>query len=499
MFLGARHPFLLVVACLAATDVQNMSGQLLSEFVPVTPCRVLDTRNPAGPLGGPIMIGASTRTFPIASNSCGIPATASGYSMNITVIPRGSLRYITLWPTGQPMPTTATMVSLYGQILSNAALVASGTSGSVNLFVTDTTDVIIDLNGYFLSPTDSTRQSTAVGAGASSASSQNTGVGFNALHVNDTGNGNTAIGSGAVSSNTSGNNNVGMGSGALTFNATGSANTAVGAQASLNNLVGNDNVALGFSALWSSNAGSNNTAVGAIASFSNMAGAGNTAIGYGTLYNNTDGSSNIAVGYQAGYQIAAGSYNIDIGSQGTASDSNAIRIGSPANQTSAYLAGVYGVNVSSGSQVLINSNGQLGTVQSSRRYKRDIRDMGDASDAIMRLRPVTFRYDHTAANENLSLQYGLIGEEVANVYPELVVHGLDGQIDSVQYYELPALLLNEVQKQHWALKKQESDLEEARNALEQQRNEISILQSQVKALQRSLETFREPGASNRRQ
>ncbi len=435
------------------------------------------------------MAAQSTRTFPVASGSCGVPATAVAYSINVTVIPHGPLRYITLWPAGQPIPSTDTMASFSGQILSNAAIVPVGTNGSINVFATDTTDLIFDLNGYFTSPTASTTQSTALGTGSSNAGAQNTAVGFDALQVNS-GSANTAVGAGALSSNSSGSNNVGIGPGALGFNAMGSANTSVGTQSLLNNLIGNDNAALGFSALWSNTTGINNAAMGANASFSNTSGSNNTAAGNSALYENTYGSGNVAIGYQAGYQVSNGSYNIDIGSQGTSTDSNTIRIGSSPDQTSAFITGIYGVNISVGSQVLINSNGQLGTIQSSRRYKKDIHDMADASNGLMRLRPVTFRYKRTAEGAESPLQYGLIAEEVADVYPELVVYGPDGQMDSVQYHEFPALLLNEVQKQYKLLQREEKELEE-------QQDQILTLKALVSKLQSALSESKAPSVSNR--
>jgi hypothetical protein len=314
------------------------------------------------------------------------------------------------------------------------------------VFATNTTDLIIDINGYFLPQTNSTTQSTALGTGASNAGSQNTAIGYDALQVN-TGNGNTATGTYALSSNASGNNNVAIGSAALDFNATGSANTAVGTQALLNNLIGNDNAAMGFNALWSNSIGSNNTAFGAEA-----------------LSNNVTGSGNSALGYQAGSQITSGSNNIDIGNQGQNTDSSTIRIGDPVTHTSAYLAGVKGAIVVSGATVLIGANGQLGTVPSSRRYKEDIHDIGETSEALMKLHPVAFRYRQPAPDGNKPMQYGLIGEEVEKVYPELVIHDSDQQILSVAYHELPALLLNELQKQHRTIE----ELHKRIDALEKQ-------------------------------
>ena len=121
-------------------------------FYPVTPCRVADTRNATAPLGGPLMSSGSTRTFPITSSACGLPATAQAYSFNITVVPHQSLNYLTIWPTGQTQPYVSTLNSPAGSIVANAAIVPAGSGGGVSIFVTDNTDVIIDVNGYFAAP-----------------------------------------------------------------------------------------------------------------------------------------------------------------------------------------------------------------------------------------------------------------------------------------------------------------------------------------------------------
>jgi DNA-binding beta-propeller fold protein YncE len=120
------------------------------QFVPVTPCRVVDTRNPDGTFGGPPIAGGSSRDFPIPQGSCDIPSVAAAYSLNVTVVPHGSLAYLTIWPTGQPQPLVSTMNSLDGRIKANAAIVADGTSQAVSVYASDTTDVVLDINGYFV-------------------------------------------------------------------------------------------------------------------------------------------------------------------------------------------------------------------------------------------------------------------------------------------------------------------------------------------------------------
>ncbi len=137
----------------------GQAGVSSLEFVPVTPCRVMDTRLANGPLGGPFIPGLSTRTIPILSSSCGIPNTAVAYSLNATVVPRaGTLGYLTLWPTGQPQPIASTLNAPDGSVLANAAIVPAGTSGSIDAFALQDTELIIDINGYFVPPSTNTLQ-----------------------------------------------------------------------------------------------------------------------------------------------------------------------------------------------------------------------------------------------------------------------------------------------------------------------------------------------------
>jgi hypothetical protein len=129
------------------------------QLITVAPCRVIDTRNANGPLGGPFIAGHTTRTIPIPSSSCGVPANATAWSLNITVVPRnGTLGFLTVWPTGQSQPGVSTLNSPDGSVLANAAIVPAGLSGAINAFATDNTDLIVDINGYFAPPAASTLQ-----------------------------------------------------------------------------------------------------------------------------------------------------------------------------------------------------------------------------------------------------------------------------------------------------------------------------------------------------
>jgi hypothetical protein len=284
---------------------------------------------------------------------------------------------------------------------------------------------------------------TATGWGAlelNASGFENTATGQFALHANTTGNQNTADGKAALFGST-GSFNTGTGYKTL-FSNTGSYNTAAGWQALFSNTSGIFNTASGVSALSSNMTGSDNTAIGGQALEHTTTGANNTAVGVNALFSNTTGSRNIGIGRGAGVDVITGSNNIDIANAG-APESDTIRIGTSGFQTRAFIAGISGVTLS-GADVVVSSAGQLGIVMSSARFKRDIRDMGAASEGLMKLRPVSFRYKNDLQGIK---QYGLVAEEVAQLYPELVTHGADGKVETVRYSVLTSMLLNELQKQ----------------------------------------------------
>jgi hypothetical protein len=272
--------------------------------------------------------------------------------------------------------------------------------------------------------------------------SDNTAIGESALPANTTGNNNTANGEGALFNNTTGSNNTASGASALGFNTTGGGNTASGVGAMQGNTTGYDNTASGQSALASNTTGIDNTADGEAALDRNSKGNNNTASGFFGLSNST-GNNNIGLGFNAGVNIRVGSSDIDIGNAGSVKDAKTIRIGVNGTQNETSIAGISSTQVL-GDVVEVSSNGQLGIAMSSVRYKRDIRDVGSTSAGLMKLRPVSFRYKNDPSG---TLQYGLVAEDVAKVYPELVTRGPDGKIQSVHYLEFTALLLNELQKQ----------------------------------------------------
>jgi hypothetical protein len=269
----------------------------------------------------------------------------------------------------------------------------------------------------------------------------NTAVGLQSLSSASLGSGNTAVGFAALGNSDEGVGNTAVGVNALQGNQ-GGANTAIGWGSMFSNTSGFENTAVGEKTLQTNGAGFRNTAIG-VDAMRAASGSRNTALGKGSLRQVT-GSDNVAVGVNAGDQLTSGSHNVMIANQGLGTDSGTIRIGN-ANQTRAFFAGVYGVTVDPATEmtVMIDSTGQLGTVSSSRRTKRDVRDIGSRSAALLSLRPVSFRYRTRAGD---ALQFGLIAEEVAKVLPELVVHGSDGRPATVKYHLLAPLLLNELQR-----------------------------------------------------
>jgi hypothetical protein len=284
-------------------------------------------------------------------------------------------------------------------------------------------------------------------------------LGIGALATNTTGSNNTASGIGALETNTTGSSNTAIGQSALSSNITASNNTATGYEALNSNTIGASNVASGYQALSSNTTGYYNTASGPSTLYNNTAGSNNTALGYFALPFNTTGSNNIAIGFLAVNNVSGGNSNdIEIGSTGSSGDSGVIRIGTKGTQEKFFVAGVSGKSVGNAIPVMIDSTtGQLGTVSSSRRFKEDIQDMGDSSEGLMRLRPVTFHYKQPFDDGSKPIQYGLVAEEVAEVFPDLVARSADGQIETVKYQLLDPMLLNEVQRQQKEMAHQQSE------------------------------------------
>ncbi len=286
----------------------------------------------------------------------------------------------------------------------------------------------------------------------------NTAVGYNALYENGAGSFNTAVGAQALELSVSSNNTgVGYQSG---LNTGGADNTSVGYQSLFSNKFGNDDTASGSGALYSNVTGSLNSAVGYHALYNVTSGSDNTAIGAGALQSNTVGGNNIALGPYAGANIGVGWRNIDIGNPGVASDAGTIRIGNLSQHSATFVAGISSARVT-GSAVYITSTGQLGVLASSERYKTAVAPMGQSTEKLQALRPVTF---HLKAEPNGVVQYGLIAEEVAKVYPELVTRDGKGKIQGVRYEELAPMLLNEAQEQRKKIDQLKEQLQQLQTA-----------------------------------
>jgi hypothetical protein len=203
---------------------------------------------------------------------------------------------------------------------------------------------------------------------------------------------------------------------------------------------------------------------------------------------NTTGSNNIAEGWHGGYNLTTGSNNIDIGSPGVKAESGVIRIGTitgtTSTQSATYVAGIYGVKTATaGTAVFIDSSGQLGTVSSSIRYKEDIQPIASASERLLKLRPVQFRYKKADVSGEKPIQYGLIAEEVAKVYPELVVRdATTGRIDGVRYDELAPMLLNEMQQQQRKNAIQAAEILELKQQQLRTQQQVAVMSAALQAL-----------------
>ena len=283
-----------------------------------------------------------------------------------------------------------------------------------------------------------------------------TAEGTKALFSLTTGSANTAVGWSSLLSNAAGSFNTGVGAGTLALN-TSDFNTAVGAVALLLNTTGLGNTATGASAL------QNNTT-----------GGDNTADGTGALQNNTTGGANTALGAGAGLGVFTASHVIAIGTNG-ADVSDSCFIGN--------IRGVRTANADAIS-VVIDSAGQLGTLSSSRRFKKEIKPMDKTSEAIFALRPVAFHYK----NDKTSMpQFGLIAEEVAEVNPDLVVRDDQGEIYTVRYEAVNAMLLNEFLKEHKKVEAEHSQIEKQEATITELKSNLAEQHKQIQALTAGLQ------------
>jgi trimeric autotransporter adhesin len=323
---------------------------------------------------------------------------------------------------------------------------------------------------------------TAVGAGAlvfNQTGDNNTALGDEAL-FETTGFNNTAAGASALFNNTTGFDNTAHGVSSLFSNKTGFNNTATGFTALQNNTTGNSNTATGDGALAGNTSGNFNTACGISSLLSNTIGKNNTGIGSNSGGNLTTGNNNIAVGVNAGLNLTTGSNNIEVGNAGLAGEANTIRLGKQGMQKATFIAGIAGTGLT-GAQVVVNSTGKLGVVTSSARFKNDIKPLKDASEAILKLKPVMFRYKKEI-DPDAACQFGLVAEEVDKVMPELVIHDEEGKPFTVHYDAVNAMLLNEF------LKNYRADQEQGRQ-LQEQELTIANLETLVKQQQKQIEAL----------
>jgi len=323
---------------------------------------------------------------------------------------------------------------------------------------------------------------TATGAGTLlfNTADENTAFGAAALLNNTSGASNTATGAAALLNNTSGAGNTANGVSALQSNTDGIENTATGADALMRNTTGSANTATGAEALFGTT-GNNNTGTGFGALAANFTGDGNTAIGRSAL-GITTGSGNTALGTNAGNALTSGNLNIDIGADviGVAGESNTIRIGANLPETpgasACHIGGIYNQSVdpATASSMAIDASGKLGTTVSSRRFKHDIKPMDKASEAILALKPVTFHYKSDVKNTPC---FGLIAEEVAGVNPDLVVRNKNGEIWSVRYDQVNAMLLNEFLKARRQIDAQQKQIDALTAGLQKVRAQLELRKS----------------------
>ncbi|MCL5875789.1 MAG: tail fiber domain-containing protein [Candidatus Dependentiae bacterium] len=414
----------------------------------------------AGNVGQVFTVGAGGKLSPSSSTS-GLQ-TIIGDSGSATQV-GGNITF-----TGLPAGKTVTF---------------SGTAATISLNSTDANNntTIGKSAGAALT---SGIQNTALGAFALNSNTTgilNTAIGYQAMLTNSLGGQNVALGVQTLKANTSGGDNIAIGYNSLSKNTTGFENVAIGTGSLLDNVTGATNVAIGYNSLVD-NAADGNVGIGYRSLFFNFTGTNNTALGTSALSNgvNSSGINNIALGYNAGATLQTGSNNIYIGHQGSPTESGVIRVGSPSVHTAFYAAGVSGATSTSGVAVLVNSAGKLGTTTSSKKYKDDIVPLHDPSDRLMNLEPVQFVYK---TDESKTKQYGLIAEDVDVVYPELVVRDAQGEIWTVRYDQLHALLLKGWQEQQAKIiaQQQQIDAHHALHtlAIEELQTQIAMLRAAI--------------------
>jgi hypothetical protein len=252
----------------------------------------------------------------------------------------------------------------------------------------------------------------------------------------------------------------------LNKNTTGTNNTANGVEALLNSTTGDNNTAIGVGALFNNTTGTFNTATGVSSLLGNTTGVSNTANGVGALFSNTTGSNNIALGAGAGANVTTASNVICIG------------IGGDNVDNSCFIGNIFGATSSGGTAVFINSDGQLGTTTSSRRFKEEIKPIDRASEVLFALKPVAFRYKKDIDPQGLP-QLGLVAEDVEKVKSDLVVRNKEGKPYSVRYDQVNAMLLNEFLKEHSTVQELKSAVAKQEAIIAQQQKQMATVAARL--------------------
>ena len=338
-----------------------------------------------------------------------------------------SIRHL-LWRCGLRVSLFALLVSWLALSSQARAVCREGCNGNFNTFLGD--DAFLNRTGHL-----------------------DTAIGAEALRFETVSNSNTATGAYALYNNTGANNANG--------------NTATGVNALYSNTISRGNTATGVNTLYSNMNGNRNVADGCDALFSNQSGEFNTAIGFRSLYQNT-GSNNVGLGFNAGSNLTTGDGNICIGYNvvGVAGESNTTRI-----------SNIYS-SAASARLVYITSGGKIGTLVSSQRFKQEIKSMDNAGEAILALKPVTFRYKEDV-DSNRTIMFGLMAEDVEKVNPDLVTYNDKGEAESVRYEAVNAILLDQFLKQHRRVEGQEHKLQEQERIIEKHQAEIRALASEI--------------------
>jgi len=386
-------------------------------------------------------------------------------------------------------PSTCTAAGGNTGLGVNALTSVNPGAGGINNTAVGTNALTADTGGFY---------NVAVGSGALAnniSGNFNMAIGAEALNQNNA-NFNLAIGFRVAFQNTIGNHLTGIGAAAMRNNTTAGFNTAVGADALRENTSTELNVAVGDSALTSFNGTAAtdgaNTALGSIALVALTSGQENVAVGRRALENSTSGSNNTSLGWRSGDGVLTGDGNTCIGSStctNTSSADNVVCIGQNSAgenfSNRAYIpnVGQFTQNFVVGNVEFVTvrlSDGKLGHTVSSRRYKDDIKPMGDASELIYKLKPVSFRYKKTPEYQGDNLDYGLIAEDVAEIDPKLAIRDGKGQIESLRYVAIYNMMLNEFLKEHKKVEEQQASIADLKSTVALQQKGMEVLTAQLK-------------------